>query len=249
MLSLVPLLCISTPAQSQSLWPSGEDWKRSIMCAAMSPITWVPLVGATIIWATGTDRSIVNWASETTPIFGSQNNADSDSTRIRNLLGGAATISTIITPPQMPDESVLVEKAERFGFFLLSTASAAEITHLLKLWVKRERPNGTNNMSFPSGHATEDFSFAAITTRNLDDFHFSKGIQILENGVIYLVASLGAWARVEADQHYPTDVLVGAAIGNFVTSAIYNAFVGMPNVNVTVIPQKDGGAVNIGVGF
>jgi hypothetical protein len=33
-----------------------------------------------------------------------------------------------------------------------------------------------------------------------------------------------AWARIEAGQHYPTDVLAGAALGNFIAILIHDAF-------------------------
>ena len=35
-----------------------------------------------------------------------------------------------------------------------------------------------------------------------------------------------AWARVEGGKRCPTDVLVGAALGNFTTRFIYDALVG-----------------------
>ncbi len=36
-----------------------------------------------------------------------------------------------------------------------------------------------------------------------------------------------AWARIEAKRHYPTDVLAGAALGNFIGAFINDAFIGI----------------------
>jgi hypothetical protein len=47
-----------------------------------------------------------------------------------------------------------------------------------------------------------------------------------------------AWARIEAGAHYPTDVLAGAALGNFVSLFVHDAFLGGDcSVSVTVTPQ------------
>ena len=42
---------------------------------------------------------------------------------------------------------------------------------------------------------------------------------------VNLVRASGvAWARVEAGRHFPSDVLAGAALGNFITTFILDAF-------------------------
>ena len=54
-----------------------------------------------------------------------------------------------------------------------------------------------------------------------------------------------AWARVEAGEHYPSDVLVGVALGNFMGAFFTEAFLGLePGTRVafTAEPAR-GGAV------
>jgi len=52
-----------------------------------------------------------------------------------------------------------------------------------------------------------------------------------------LVAGTG-WARIEASKHYPTDVLVGAALGNFIALLVHDAFL-KPNEYNKVYFQID----------
>jgi membrane-associated phospholipid phosphatase len=58
--------------------------------------------------------------------------------------------------------------------------------------------------------------------------------------------SLGtAWARIEAGWHYPSDTLVGMAIGNFLASFFNEAFLRSdePATGSLAITAADGGAV------
>ena len=43
---------------------------------------------------------------------------------------------------------------------------------------------------------------------------------------LYGLAGTTAWARIEAEKHFPSDVLAGAALGNFFARFFYGAFVG-----------------------
>jgi hypothetical protein len=53
-----------------------------------------------------------------------------------------------------------------------------------------------------------------------------------------------AWARVEGEKHYPTDVLVGAALGNFITRFVHDAFMNLDEherFSFYLEPARDGG--------
>jgi membrane-associated phospholipid phosphatase len=41
------------------------------------------------------------------------------------------------------------------------------------------------------------------------------------------ITAAAAWSRVEAGKHYPADVLVGVAIGNYVAAFFTEAFMGL----------------------
>jgi hypothetical protein len=77
-------------------------------------------------------------------------------------------------------------------------------TQALKYTVQRERPDGSNNVSFPSGHAAGGFAVASILTR-----HYGWKAAI----PAYIGATYIAAARVHDNKHYLSDVTFGAAMG------------------------------------
>jgi hypothetical protein len=77
-------------------------------------------------------------------------------------------------------------------------------TQALKYTVQRERPDQSNNVSFPSGHAAGGFAAAAILTRH---YGWKAAIPAFI-GAAYIAA-----ARVHDNKHYLSDVTFGAAMG------------------------------------
>ena len=93
---------------------------------------------------------------------------------------------------------------EGLGRAALALGSTRLVTDGLKDAVREERPDGSDNRSFPSGHTS--MSFAAAGT-----LHKRYGWKI---GIpAHAVAALVGTARVKADKHYAHDVIAGAAIG------------------------------------
>ena len=75
---------------------------------------------------------------------------------------------------------------------------------MLKHTVRRERPDGSDTNSFPSGHTSASFQGASF-------IHFRYGLKYAI--IPYLGAAFVGYSRVQADKHYVSDVLAGAAIG------------------------------------
>ena len=96
-----------------------------------------------------------------------------------------------------------------------STLIGAGVTHTLKKIVNRERPNGANNRSFPSGHTATAFTAAELLHQEFG--HISPWISIAG----YTTASATAYLRMYNNQHWLGDVLAGAAIGMASTKFIY----------------------------
>lgn len=85
-----------------------------------------------------------------------------------------------------------------------SGVTAVAASYLLKHIVKKERPDGSDNKSFPSNHATAAFAGAAFLQRR---YGWKYAVPA------YAVSTYVAWGRVYAKKHDFWDVLAGAAIG------------------------------------
>ena len=81
----------------------------------------------------------------------------------------------------------------------------------LKEVVKKERPNGENLNSFPSGHTSVTFQSAAFMQKR---YGWKYGIPA------YAIAAYTGFSRVYVDKHFVEDVAVGAVIG-IVSSYIF----------------------------
>jgi membrane-associated phospholipid phosphatase len=87
----------------------------------------------------------------------------------------------------------------------------------MKMAFNRERPDKTTGsgsfweggMSFPSGHATTTWSIATVVA------HEYRKKPIIGIGA-YGVATAVSLARVGGQNHFASDVFVGAAIGNLI---------------------------------
>ena len=78
------------------------------------------------------------------------------------------------------------------------------LTGVLKLGTGRERPDGSNSRSFPSGHSAGTACSAFIIW---DRYGPEAGIPAA------FVAGFTALSRITLGKHYPSDVIAGAAIG------------------------------------
>jgi membrane-associated phospholipid phosphatase len=75
---------------------------------------------------------------------------------------------------------------------------------LLKGVVDKNRPDGSGDDAFPSGHASTAFQSAAF-------LHRRYGMRTAWPA--YALATFVGWSRIDADKHDSSDVLAGAAIG------------------------------------
>lgn len=93
----------------------------------------------------------------------------------------------------------------------IALTAASHIT--IAVIAQRQRPNGQNSLSFPSGHASSAF---ATATSLAYSYGYKAGLPA------YLAASLISFARVNQNIHYLSDTVAGAAIGIFWGSASAN---------------------------
>lgn len=126
---------------------------------------------------------------------------------------------TVLTPVSMLATGYAKKDKElqKKGWMAVGTVvTNVVVTQGLKMVVGRQRPYNAypeiinyhhfeNDSSFPSGHTSN--AFAVATTLSLS---FKKWYVIAP---AYLWAAGNAYARLYLGQHYPTDVLAGAAVG------------------------------------
>jgi len=97
---------------------------------------------------------------------------------------------------------------------LISSAVVLPAKHL----VKEERPDGSNALSFPSGHTTFAFATAQFMFREYQD----ENIWLSLTG--YPIAVFTGVYRILNDKHWVGDVVAGAGIGILSTEVAYWLF-------------------------
>lgn len=96
-------------------------------------------------------------------------------------------------------------KVSHIGMDLIRALVVDEaMTQTLKYSVRRERPDGSDRHSFPSGHSSATFAVATVLERHL---HWRMSVPA------YLFASYVAMSRLHENKHFASDVAFGAAVG------------------------------------
>jgi PAP2 superfamily len=111
----------------------------------------------------------------------------------------------------------------------------------------RERPNrsngktdfdfGSNNSSFPSGHATEAFSVASVVAMRAPGW--------IIPGLAYAAATIVAFDRVNDHVHFASDVFAGAVLGTvtgrwLVARHRREEQKGAPKASIDIVPIRNG---------
>lgn len=239
--------CASLPngrgwGQDATLFPGFARIGKAAKRAAMEPRTWVPAVGALVASIENVDHKISRWASEKNPVFGSKESAREWSNDLRSLTGVGAITTLAATPS---GDQPLDWTAAKFKGVLVE-GSALGVTSLvvgsLKDYSERDRPDGGDKRSFPSSHTSQAFAGARLASRNLESISMSYRSRRAWDATFLTMAAGTGWARIEAGQHYPSDVLAGAAIGNFLAVFIYDAFFGLQastNIEISIDPSDE----------
>ncbi len=110
---------------------------------------------------------------------------------------------------------LLKEQAVIFGTAFSIMGASVGATKLL---VKRQRPNEANKRSFPSGHTAMAFMGAEFLYQEYKHNSIWYGI----SG--YAVASLVACGRIYNNEHWLSDVIIGAGMGILSTKISYWLF-------------------------
>ncbi|HSD27487.1 MAG TPA: phosphatase PAP2 family protein [Vicinamibacteria bacterium] len=113
---------------------------------------------------------------------------------------------------------------------------------LLKHTVHRPRPDGSDNLSFPSGHASTAFSLATVANHH---YGWKVGVPA------YALASCIGLTRIESNRHNLSDVLAGATLGIIVGRTVGRLDGDRPakKRSISVGPATDARGQGVGLGL
>jgi hypothetical protein len=234
--------------ETATLTPGGDRALGALRDAAYDPWTWAPLAGAAVLTIDDLDEQLSDWARDHTPVFGSTDDALDASHDLRALSYDLWILSVIATPSGDRADQWAINKVQGYVLEWAGTLAAGGVTDLLKDAVDRERPDGSNQRSFPSGHATSAAAYSSLAWRNVEQMEMPVALRWTIGGVLFASAAGTAWSRVEAGDHFPTDVLVGGAIGNFFARFVHDCFLG-PVQPVTTLAYGDPQTGDWSIGF
>jgi hypothetical protein len=202
---------------------------RAARNAALAPETWVPVAGALALQIGDADKKIQSYAASQTPVFGSQSNADQRSDDLK-LASNALWVSSALVPaPGDEDGKWLGNKAKVVAVQAGASMALGGTVGYLKDETKRMRPNELGATSFPSDHASRSALHTTMTLRNVEVLGWSDNAASGAQAGLYSLTAATAWARIEANQHYPSDVLGGMALGHFFGAFFTDAFLDSRN--------------------
>lgn len=224
-------LTLSSCAPTQGEWgkyatlaPGWKAVQNAAITAATDKNTWVPLAAAVVFGGAGLDKRTSDWAVRTTPLFGSAENARDTSDRLEDI-SRTNFFFTSLLAPSGDGWNGAWNKAKGLAIGFTARRVNAEITDSIKFASNRVRPDKSDDFSFPSGHTSNSSVYASIAVQNLTYLNLTQTQETLWKASSYTVAGLTAWARVEGNRHYPSDVLAGYALGNFLGVFISQAFI------------------------
>jgi membrane-associated phospholipid phosphatase len=108
------------------------------------------------------------------------------------------------------------------------------MVQVLKYTVQRERPDGSNTLSFPSGHSASMFATATVLQRY---YGWKVGVPA------YALGSYVGLARMAWNKHHATDVVMGAGIG-IASARTVTMTMNKTKFSVGVQPQVGGASIN-----
>ncbi len=131
-----------------------------------------------------------------------------------------------------------IYKSRTLHMFKSTLYSAVSAT-IIKAIAREPRPDTDNRDSFPSGHTTTAFAFAAVVGT---EHEWYWGVPA------YGLAGLVAWSRINDNKHRLHDVVGGAVLGLTYGLSLHYLYK-KKDQNVTLLPYGNGVAVQYTVDF
>jgi membrane-associated phospholipid phosphatase len=164
-------------------------------------IEWLAPIGVGTVALFATDRQISAAARSDTALRAPS-----------NVISGIGNITPYAVPGAMWFLGAFSHNDHAKGAGRLggeAELDTALVVEALKFATDRRRPNLSNDQSFPSGHAASAFALAAVMSSEYHD----KPLIVFGS---YGFATAVSLARIGGLNHFPSDVLVGAVIGELI---------------------------------
>ncbi len=152
----------------------------------------------------------------------------------RKAVRTSGDILMLVTPAASLAATLALQDWEGLKQGALTGITAVGTTFILKYLIDKERPDYSDNESFPSMHATVSFAGAAFIQKR---YGWTYGIPA------YLLSAYVGWSRVYGKKHDWWDVAAGAAIGIGSGYIFTHPFV--QKHNLTITPVAGGGHVGV----
>ncbi len=188
------------PAQNEEkiLNPSFNQYLTGIKRVFHSKINLIYL-------GSGVGASLLVWPYDNDITEALEDNFDELELQAPDKFGGFFVITGASLITHLIGRATHTPHIANTGLYLFEAYITTQLfTYSAKKLVKRTRPNGQNNLSFPSGHTSGMFSVASVLDKR---YGYKVGIPS------YLVASFVGLSRIKAKKHFATDVIAGAALG------------------------------------
>lgn len=229
--------------QDATIFPGWQRIGNAALKAARAPATWAPALGALGFLVSDMDERVSNWASDNTPVFGSKENADKQSDFLRDAAFANYLITALATPSGQQPVEWVVAKVKGISVGWAAFHSTRNTAFFIKDQINRTRPNQLHDDSFPSNHAGKAAVSSMLASKNIDSLPISDLYKTSLKIVTFTIDAGTAWARVEGERHYPSDVLAGMALGHFFGAFFNDAFLGLDQneqIGLTIEPSMDG---------
>lgn len=125
----------------------------------------------------------------------------------------------------------LVDRSVMLGMsYIIASAVVTPAKHLTKKW----RPDGSNRLSFPSGHTEQAFVAAEFLRMEYKDVSPWYGL------AGYAVAAATGYLRMYNNKHWMSDVIAGAGVGILSVQFVYWVY---PKLKQKFTKNKNGTAM------
>jgi membrane-associated phospholipid phosphatase len=134
-------------------------------------------------------------------------------TSLGATVGGPVFLSTAAVLTWAGGRIAGVSHIANTGLYLMESLAFTYLaTVACKLLIQRPRPDRSDNLSFPSGHTSGSFAFAAVLDRRY-------GLKAAVPS--YLAAGAVGLSRIRLSKHFLSDVVAGATLG-FITGRSFS---------------------------